>query len=1064
MMNYLFLKRFAHRKRVLQILLSVVFICCTTTNLRAVEPGGPESSAVMQGLTITGTVADMGDPLPGVNVRVKGTSIGAITDINGRYTIVAPNREAVLVFTYVGYVSQEFVVGNKTTIDVNFMEDTRQMEEVIVIGYGSVKKSNLTSSISKIGEESLAQRPLTQLSDALQGQLAGVWAKNNTGLPGEDMQIRIRGLNSITGENNPMYVIDGVLRDNMNDVNPSDVASIQVLKDASAAAIYGARGANGIVLIETKRGSGKPNVTLDAYYGTQNPEQLPGMMTLQEWRAYNVYYRNESYLRSSSTASMSDPMASRPEGQRIPDSWFDPARQYVDWQDVVLQNGAIQNYQVSASGSNDLGNIYVSGGYFDQEGLVRYTYYTRYNFRANGELKLNSRIRVGLNIAPSLSSQDFAEAIEKEGAYHHALTMSPLIQLNENTNSWGYAPGLGNYANPLEQLKRTKREASKTRISTSAWADVDILKDLKFRSQYSYNHDSQIDEWFQPGDVTYADYGIISRGNATSRRWRSWSIQNTLTYTKTFGKHDINVLLGQSTEAADYFRMYVAKTGWPTEEIATLNVATTPTSADTEKNRRTGVSLFGRLSYSFMDKYLFNATLRRDGSSRFGANKKWGLFPSFSAGWKISEEGFLKEADWMSLLKIRVAWGKSGNDRIGEYQYIPTTSTANTVWNNTIVAGYVPGRIRNDNLQWESNNTFDVGFDLSVLKSRIQFNFDYYVNTTDNLLYNVPVPSTSGFNDYRANMGEVENRGWEIDVTSYNTTGAFKWSTSINLSRNRNKVLSMGADNSPIYESSWDAQYITQVGGPIGQFYIYRTDGLLTEKDYTMDANGVRVWNVPVWSGQEPYNVKYVDSNNDGVVNGSDLVPYGNNLPDLLYGFTNRFSWKGFDLNILLQGQFGGYLMWLGQRQIDSGGTGANRTTQHWLHSYKPDFDQNYQGRGDPIPYDLGVDMSWDGKTPYLFGSNRWQSNDDRRIYSTTYVKIKNVTLAYNLPRPFAEKIFVKNAKIYFSVDNLKNWNNYPGATPEGNSSEGGSNTRAGTDYITYPVAKKFVLGINVNF
>ena len=1018
-----------------------------------------------QRITITGTVYDnLGDPIPGAGVTIIGTSLGTVTDNNGAFTLSVPDGNATLMVSYLGYVKQEIPVGNQLVFNIILKEDTRQIDEVVVIGYGSVKKSNLTSSVSKIGEEALAQRPITQVSDALQGQLAGVWAKSNTGQPGEDLQIRIRGLNSITGNNSPMYVIDGVLRDNMNDLNPSDIASIQVLKDASASAIYGSRGANGVILIETKRGSGKANITLDAYYGFQNPEQIPGMMNLDEWRAYNVYYRNEQYLRSNSTASMSDPMAARPEGQQIPDLWYDPSRPGVDWQDVVLQNGIIQNYQVSASGSNEMGNIYVSGGYFDQEGLVKYTYYKRYNFRLNGELKVNKRIRVGLNIAPNFSQNDNAEAIEKEGAYHHALMYSPLIQLNENTNSWGYAPGLGNYANPLEQLKRTTRTAEKARVLTSAWGEVDIMEGLTFRSQYSYNHETQVDEWFQPGDVTYADYGVISRGNATSRRWRSWSIDNTLNYNHMFGKHEVGVLLGQSTEASDYFRMYVAKTGWPTEEIATLNVATTPTSADTEKNRRTGVGLFGRLSYGFMDKYLFNATFRRDGSSRFGANKKWGFFPSFSGGWKISEEGFLQDALWLSLLKIRVAWGKSGNDRIGEYQYIATTSTANAVWGNALVPGYIPGRMRNDNLQWESNNTFDTGFDFSAFKNRLQLNFDYFVNTTDNLLYNVPIPSTSGFSSYQTNMGKVENRGWEIDLSSYNLTGEFKWTTSLNLSRIRNKVLNMGNDDTPMMETNWDAQYITQVGGPIGQFYVYRTDGLLTEKDYTLNADGTRTWNVPIWAGQEPYNVKYVDSNGDGVVDGNDLVAYGNNLPDLVYGISNRFSWKGFDLNILLQGQIGGQIMWLGQRQIDAGGTGANRTTKRWLHSYKPDFETAYQGRGNPIPTELGVDMSWDGKTPYLFGSNRWQNNDDRRIYSTTYLKIKNIMLSYNLPRNLTEKIFVKNARIYVSIDNLKNWNSYPGATPEGNSSEGGSNVRAGTDYITYPVAKKFVLGINVNF
>ena len=1045
-----------------QMLLSIVCLCFTTMTF-ADDLRYPVSSTVtQQGITVKGVVTDQGDPLPGVNVQVKGTQIGVITDVDGSYSINAPSSESVLVFSYVGYTPKEMTVGNRTTIDVQLVENALLIDEVVVIGYGSVKKSNLTSSVSKIGEDALVARPITQLSDAFAGQLAGVEAKDSNPLPGEDLVIRIRGMNSITGNNNPMYVIDGVMRDNMNDLNPSDVASIQILKDASASAIYGARGANGIILIETKRGAGRPSVTLDAYYGLQNPLKIPDMMSLEEWRAYNVYYRNENYLRSNTEARMSDPIASRPENYQYPAIWFDPNRQGVDWQDVVLKNAPIQNYQVSASGSNDLGNIYVSGGYFNQEGMVRYTYFNRFNFRINGTLNIGKRMRVGLNIAPSFSSQDKAEATEKEGAYHHAITMSPLVQLNENTNSWGYVPGLGNYANPLEQLKRTTRKTDKGRTFSTAWAEVDVLQGLTFRSQFSYTYDTQVYQWFQPGDVVYADYGTISRGESRTDRWRAWSIQNTLTYTKAIKSHEFNVMLGQSAESNDSYYIRAVATGWPTEEIETLNVATTPTTAQTGMSRYRTVSFFGRVSYTYLDRYLLNASLRRDGSSRFGANKKWGVFPSVSAGWKISEESFLKDVEWISLLKIRGAWGLAGNDRIGNYDYIPTTSTENGVWNGTIVAGYVPGRMRNDNLQWESNSTFDVGFDLSTFNNRVQLNVDYYVNTTNNLLFNVPVPSTSGFDSYRANMGQVENKGWEIDITSFNMTGEFKWSTSLNLSRNRNKVLKMGDNDAPIYDTSWDGQFVTQVGGPISQFYVYRTDGLLTEKDYTRNADGSYNWNVPVWAGQEPYTVKYVDSNNDGKIDGNDLVPWGNNLPDLGYGITNHFAYKNFELSVLLQGQFGGYIMFLGQRTFDTGGTGANRTTSRWLHSYKPDYEVQYQGRGNPIP-DYGIDMSWDGKTPYLFGSNRWQNNDDRRIYSTTFLKVKNINFAYNLPRNLLEKVFIKSARVYVSADNLINWNKYPWHTPEANGEFTNSN-RLGVDYLAYPVAKKFVMGINVNF
>ena len=323
----------------------------------------------------------------------------------------------------------------------------------------------------------------------------------------------------------------------------------------------------------------------------------------------------------------------------------------------------------------------------------------------------------------------------------------------------------------------------------------------------------------------------------------------------------------------------------------------------------------------------------------------------------------------------------------------------------------------------------------------------------------MPIPSTTGFDTYRTNLGKVENRGWEIDITSHNLNGVFKWSTLLNLSRNRNKVLDMG-DITQFTETSWDAQFITKVGGPISQFYVYRTDGLLTDADF--DANGKAL--VPVFSGQEPYTVKYIDQNDDGVINGNDLTPWGNNLPDLMYGLTNRFSYGGFELSVLLQGQAGGYVMFLGQRQLDAGATGIN-TFRRWLHSYKPDYEAIYGPGENPIPTDPGIDMSWDGKTPYVFGSNRWQNNDDRRIYDATFLKIKNITLAWNLQRKASGMpgAFAKSVRVYISVDNLKNFNNYPGATPETNS-EGNTTTRQGVDYITYPVSRRYVMGLNINF
>jgi TonB-linked SusC/RagA family outer membrane protein len=565
------------------------------------------------------------------------------------------------------------------------------------------------------------------------------------------------------------------------------------------------------------------------------------------------------------------------------------------------------------------------------------------------------------------------------------------------------------------------------------------------------------------------DRGSIPNGNSNVQRWSDWTVQNTLTYDFTVAKsHSINLLLGQSADQHTYYQVASTATGFPNSLVRTLNVATTPTQAYTYKQGNTAASFFGRASYNFKDKYLLNASVRRDGSSRFGANNKWGIFPSASVGWKLNEEAFMKKYDWLSLLKVRASWGKAGNDRIGNYDYMALLRVDNTAWNNAIQGGLAPNNIGNDNLQWETTNTTDLGFDLSILKNRIQFNFDYYNNKTTDLLFNVPVPNSTGFSSFRTNLGEIQNKGWEIDLNTRNIVGKFSWSSSLNLSANRNKVIDMGGTKQ-IVSGNWDGQFITKVGGPVTQFYVYRTDGLLKPADFDASKKAL----VPIMTGQVAGNVKYIDqltidSNGDGVmdkadgvINSSDLAPYGSNLPKLMYGFTNRFEYKGFELSILLQGQFGGDIMWLGQRQLDSGGPGL-KLLSRWVHSWKPDYEAIYGAGENPIPTIAGVDMSWDGKTPYAVAGKN-DNNSDLRIYDATFVKIKNISLTYNFPKHLLGNSLINAAKAYISVDNLATFDNYPGVTTESNSF-GNETTQAGVDYTTYPLSKRFTLGVNITF
>ncbi|HEV7347110.1 TonB-dependent receptor [Telluribacter sp.] len=1027
-------------------------------NLKSEEAANLISQALSKAnplRAVTGVVRDdANEPLPGVSIVVKGTQRGTVSDQDGRFSIEVPDGDVTLVFSFVGYTPREVRVGNQSSLDVALQTDTKALSEVIVVGYGSVKKENLTSSVSKIGSDAIEGRPISTLSDAFAGQLAGVRAQSVSGIPGQELQIRIRGVNTINGNSSPLYVIDGVPRDDMSDINPTDVASIQILKDASATAIYGARGANGVVLIETKQGAGKPSVTFDAFYGIQDPEKLVGMMSKEEWLAYNIWDRNDTWLRQG--RSMKEPMSARPATLQVPEQWLDPNNKGTDWQRAIFTQAPIQSYQVSVSGKNDMGSVYMSGGYFDQDGVIYNTYYRRMNFRFNGTLNVTNRFRIGMNLSPSFSTQDDRETQGKETVIHHAMAQSPLVQLDEATRDWGYPVGIGAvYPNPLERLKYTTDRTNKNKFTSVVWGEYEIMPNLTFRSQFGYNYNQDLYEFYQPGNITYNN-GFVTLGNSNSQTLRDWSIQNTVSYDKSFGDHNFNLLVGQSAEDRSYFRIQAVASGWPNEIIETLNVATTPTRASTDRNSSRISSFFGRAGYNYREKYLVNATLRRDGSSRFGSNHKWGIFPAVSVGWKLNEEEFLRNVNWLSLLKVRAAWGTSGNDRIGNYDYMSKLGISNTTWGDAVVPGLVPSNIENPDLKWEATTTSDFGLDISAFNNRLQVNFDYYINRTNNLLFNLPIPNTTGFSSFRTNIGSIQNKGWEVDLTTVNTSGEVRWTSSLNLSANKNKVLDMGGINQ-FTSTNWDAQFITRVGGPVSQFYVYRTNGILTRSDFN-DAGKATV---PIFPGQEEGNVKYIDQNGDGLINANDLVPYGNNLPDLIYGFTNRVKWRNFEFSVLLQGQKGGDVLFLGQRQLDNGNTNVNNFSR-WVRAWKPDYEAKYGPGENPIPDYLGVDMSWDGETPYTKGKKS-DNNSDFRIYDASFLRIRNIALNYTLPKSIGGRSFYKGARLYVSVDNLKTFDNYPGVTPETNSF-GNSTTQAGVDYSTYPLSKKYTVGINVTF
>ncbi len=1039
-------------------------------NLIIITPDSNKSdnpSDSQQQKSVTGKVTDTaGAPLPGVTVSIKGTTNGTITDSNGNYSLATVPDNGTLSISFVGMRSREIQISGKSQINVTLSEDVIKLDEVVTIGYGTVKKSNLTSSISKITSDAIQNRPVSTLSEVFQGQLAGVNAQATSGgIPGEDLTIRIRGINTINGNSSPLYVIDGVPRDNMRDINPSDIATIQILKDASATSIYGSRGANGVVLIETKTGSGKPTITFDSYYGLQTPEKKLDLMSGPEWIAYNMYYRNASYIRTG--GKMSDPMSSRPSALRIPDFW-NTTTNFTDWQSLILRNAPIQSYESSASASGDMGSIFTSIGYLSQDGIIKATDYNRYNIRMNGTLNIAKNFKIGVNMSFSNATQsegsaNLGDRQGKDSPVHHALMMSPLLAPGSTvrtaannftgvpvstvtSDDWG-----ANWIDPLAQLQQTLDESKTTRLQASLWGEWKVMKSLTYKIQYSNNYDGITYDYFQPASVNRNAYK--SQGNSSSSRLNDNVLQNILTFDKTLGSHHLNVLAGQSSEKQQYYIAKLEAAGWPYENITTLNVASTAVTSTTLKTTYTTASFFGRASYEYMDKYLFTASVRRDGSSRFGADAKWGTFPSLSAGWKINEENFMKNIKSINLLKLRSSLGTSGNDRIGEYNYLSQLGTYYSAFGGTKQIGAAASNIANPELKWEETQSFDLGFDLSALHNRVQFNFDYYRNDTKNLLFNVPVPYTTGFESTLTNIGKVRNSGWEIDLTTHNMDRKFKWTTNLNLSHNNNKVLEMGTNTKQIISSINGGQFITKVGGQVSQFYILPSKGVLTASDF--DASGKAL--VPILAGEEEGNFKYVDTNKDGKINSSDFVAYGSNLPNMTWGLTNKFTYKNFELSVLLQGQTGGDIYFLGARHIDAGFSGRTSYSR-WVRTYKP---ENLKA-AIPTEYNAahGIDMSWDGKTQNAFN---FADDTNSRVYDATYVRIKNITLSYNMPSALLKKLRVEKLKIYGSIDNVHTFSNYPGFTPE-TSSYGNGTTQLGVDYSTYPLSRRFTLGLNFTF
>ena len=995
-------------------------------------------------ISVSGSVLSDEDNegLPGVNVIVKGTVTGTVTDVDGKYSLDVPDQSSILVFSSVGFVSEEVTVGSQTIINMNLVPDITSLDELVVIGYGSIKRANVTNAISKINSESIEDRPITNLSEAFQGQIAGVYAKQASGLPGSEFQIEIRGVNSITSGSEPLYVVDGMPVQDMKDINMGDVASIEVLKDASAAAIYGARGAGGIVLITTKKGKpGETRIDFDYYTGLQVLTEPIPMQSGPERIEAQEWYQKEKYRRDGKGNPFEDPsitfdvMGTKYQQLRF---WYDD-RQYMisdtDWQKEGLKPAPKSNYSLTLTKGIENGSFMINATYLDQTGLVAGTSYDRFNFRANSSYKVFDRLEVGLNLSTSFSLADGMDTEGKEDPYMRLITMEPTVPVDANYR--GHPEGLiAADPNPILQGEQIKDDTRTSRTMGNAYLGLDIIPGLVLKGQVGVDYRNVEWTYFKPMDLNKKE-----RREGRQRNTNGWKslYQGTLDYNRTFGKHDIGAMAGMSYEFYHQKRVDLDSWDFATDDIHTFNTAATFRSWNDTETEWALMSYFGRLMYNFGDRYLFSASLRRDGSSRFGEDNKWGVFPAFSAAWRVSEEGFMSSSGWLSNLKIRASWGQTGNDNIGNYSSFGRLDPSNYAYGGSLFYGFAPSSPDNPSLSWETTTTTNLGVDVGFLANRITLAVDIYQNDTEDLLFDVPAPAISGFKgSLTLNSGAIQNRGFEIELASTNIRkGGFTWRTMFNLSRNENEVKSLGYGiQSIIGQLRSQPTHITKAGLPIMSYLLYDYIGLYTQAD-------IENPNVAKYNNAEAGNEKIVDQNADGIINDDDRTVVGDNLPDAIMGMTNTFKIGNFDVSILLTAAVGYDTYFMFGRYIDAPGGGSRSNMKQTLNHYR------------------SAEEPGDGKTPYPFGANVEFS--DRWMYKGDYFRIKNLTFGYSVPASSISKLRMRALRVYVAADNLLHVGEFPGGNPESESYSGGNYVR-GVDYGTYPLYSTYVVGLKIGF
>ena len=998
----------------------------------------------------TVTDADSNEPVIGVNVTLKDAQTGTVTDLSGKFSISAPVGSTLL-FSYIGYVTKEVKLGTNTSLKITMQEDQNQLSEVVVIGYGVVKKSDITGAVASVSSKQFKDQPVKRVEDILQGRTAGVAVTSVNGLPGGTVKVRVRGTTSLNTSNDPLYVIDGIMSGGL-DVNPADIQSIEVLKDASATAIYGSRGANGVVLVTTKKGvEGKVQIYADVAIGVSN--------ILKKYDLLNAYEYATALKEYNGISFADDEMEAYKNGSKG-----------IDWQNLMLQTGISQDYKLGISGGTAKNKYLISANVLNMTAMTITTKYQRAQLRINLDNELTKWLTLSTKINASrthshnggidiMNFLNYSPTMEMKDPVTGVYNMDPYNSVNGNP----YGARVANYGDSYVYALNTNMDLT-----------FKIMKGLTFRNNTGMRYQLYRRELF------YGDQSIMGRrsgiyGSIRNTETGSFQTSNVLTYDKRFQKkHKVVVQLGQEFVKRWTRVLESGVSGLPTDEFILGDMSLgTPSVASSDENYDDNLlSFFARLNYDFTDKYLFSATFRADGSSKFGKNNKWGYFPAVSAAWRVSEENFIKKLNVFSDLKFRIGYGLAGNNRIGSYNSLALMSSIVTAMGDQLTPGYASKQIPNPDLKWEANKTFNMGIDLGFLNQRITISPEFYINRSSNLLLNAQLPYSSGYQTMLINAGETKNVGVEFTVNTVNfSTRKFSWNTTLTLSHNKNSVKALTGEAVQLYEAKFGFNQNTHriaVGEPLGQFYGYITEGLYQVDDFNYDASTQTYTlkdGVPYHGdkGQiRPGMWKFKNlTGDDNVIDENDKTVIGNAQPKFYGGLNNSFTYKGFDLSIFLTFSYGNEVL-NATKLVTSKVGSLNYNALDVMNSSNRWMTINTEGEKVTDPGELAVLNA--GKTVAVYHDAQQGDNyiHSWAVEDASYLKLSNVTLGYTFPKNLIARVGLKNLRLYATGNNLLTWTKYSGFDPEVSTMKSG--LTPGVDFGAYPLSRSFIFGLNVAF